>query len=116
MRMRINSLKEPVSATSTYRRGACHLIYGKVTISATPAPSFTFSSEASWPAESYESAVRRGVIDGLAESGVGPDFGAAFVLKEIDWRDVDSCESGYYNAAKQATREIINTATVADAG
>ena len=116
MHMRIKSLKEPLSVTSMYKRGACHIMYGKVTISAMPAQSFTFSSEASWPAESYESAVRRGVIDGLAESGVSSDFGAAFVLKEIDWHEVDSCESGYYNAAKQATREIMNTAMVADAG
>ena len=116
MRMRIKFLKEHLSATSVYKRGACHVMYGKVTISARPAKSFTFSSEASWPAESYESAVRRGVIDGLAESGVGSDFGAAFVLKEIDWHEVNSCESGYYNAAKQATREIMNTAMAAGAG
>lgn len=114
--MRIKSLKEPMSATSVYKRGACHTMYGKVTLSAEPAQSFTFSSEAFWPAESYESAVRRGVVDGLAEAGVSPDFGAAFMLKEIDWHDVDSCESGYYNAAKQATREIMKTAMAADAG
>lgn len=116
MSMRTKSLREPVSATAVYKRGACHIIYGRVTLAAEPAPSFTFSSEAFWPAESYEPAVRRGVVDGLAEAGVSSDFGAAFVLKEIDWHHVDSCESGYYNAAKQATLEIMQTALVADAG
>ena len=110
--MQMKSLKESVLATSEYKRGMCHIMYGRVKISATPAPSFSFDSEASWPAESYEGAVRRGVIDGLAEAGMGSEFGAKFVLEEIDWHEVNSCESGYYHAAKQATGEILRLGNI----
>jgi hypothetical protein len=110
--MRIKSLKEPVSATAVYNKGACHIMYGKVRISAAPAESFSFSSEASWPQESYENAVRRGITDGLAEAGIGTEFGAKFVLEEIEWHEVNSCELGYWEAAKQATQEILRMAGV----
>ncbi len=112
--MGIKSLKEPISATAVYKRGACHIMYGKVRISAAPAPSFSFSSEATWPQESCEGAVRRGIADGLAEVGVDAEFGARFVLEEIDWHEVNSCEVGYREAAKQATQEILRAAGVED--
>jgi hypothetical protein len=103
----MNSLEKPTSATAEYRRGLCKVDYGSVHLSASPALSFSFRSMATWPHESYESFVRSGVLDGLAASGFGPDFGAEFVLEEVGWHDIDSCGVGYYNAAKQATVEIL---------
>ena len=97
-----------------YRGGAGADSYGEVVISASPAPSLSFRSEASWPAESYESRVRRGIIDALDSSGLGSDFGAEFVLEEVVWHDADSCGDGYYNAAKQAAEEILKRAAASD--
>jgi hypothetical protein len=107
------TLKESVTATSEYKSGACHVVYGKVVISATPSASFTFRSEAIWPAESCEESIRRGVQDVLTSKGLDSDFGAEFVLNEIDWHEVNSCEAGYYNAAKQATEEILKKGYIA---
>ena len=105
--MYMNTLEKPVSATAEYRRGLCKVDHGSVRLSASPAPSFSFRSVAAWPHESYESFVRSGVLDELAASGFGPEFGAEFVLEEVGWHDIDSCGVGYYNAAKQATAEIL---------
>ena len=49
--------------TSEHHRGACRFMYGKVTISATPAHSFSFSSTAFWPMENFDDAVHRGLLD-----------------------------------------------------
>ena len=107
--MNAPTLREPVTVTSEYKVGHCHIIYGKVVISATPADAFSFVSEAVWPAESCEALVRKGILDALEEGGLGTGFGAAFTLKEIGWHEIDSCEAGYHRAAKQATEEILKT-------
>jgi hypothetical protein len=107
------SLKEPIRATGEYKRVACHTMYGKVVISATPAASFSFKSIAVWPSENYENAVLRGVLDVLLASDFNSVLGAEFLLEEIDWHDVDSCEFGYYQAARQATEEILKKGQVA---
>ncbi len=107
------SLKEPVITIGEYKRVACHTMYGKVVLFATSAASFSFKSIATWPNESYESAVLRGILDVLLASNFNSVLGVEFVLKEIDWHEVDSCEFGYYQAARKATEEILKKGGVA---
>ena len=109
----MSTLKEPVAVISEYRRGACKVNYGEVTISASPAPSFSFKSEACWPVESYEGYVRQAILDASDSSGFGSDFGAKFVLIEVGWHDTDSSREGYYHAAKQAAEEFLRRAAPA---
>ncbi|MBC7933479.1 MAG: hypothetical protein H7Z38_23200 [Rubrivivax sp.] len=110
------SLKEPVTVTGEYKRAACHGMYGKVVLSAKPAASFSFRPVAIWPSESYENAVLRGILDILLASDFNSVLGAEFVLEEIDWHEVDSCEFGYYQAARTATEEIIKNGGIEHSG
>jgi hypothetical protein len=105
--MHMRTLSRPASGTAEHWRNACRANYGRVRLSATPAGSFSFRSEASWPAESYEGYVLRGILEALASLGAGPEFGAEFVLEEVGWHPVDSSAEGYYLAAKQATEQIL---------
>jgi hypothetical protein len=100
-------LQRPFTAHVTYKVGACRYVHGDVLIAAAPSTSFLFRSEAVWPSESCDHCVRRGVIDALLEAGFDRDFGAHFVLKQVRWHEIDSCEVGFYNAAKLATAQIL---------
>ena len=106
-------LQKPLTAHAEYKKVACHIVYGDVVISALPSSHFSFRSEAVWPAESCEHSVRKGILDALASAGLDSQFAAEFVLTEIRWHEIDSCESGYYNAAKLATAEILDNAGIA---
>jgi hypothetical protein len=101
------SLKEPMTVTGEYKLVSCHSMYGKVVLSARPAASFSFSSVAVWPDESYEQAVIRGILDILLAADFNSVLGVEFLLEEIDWHEMDSCEFGYYRAARNATEEIL---------
>jgi hypothetical protein len=81
--------------------------YGKVVLNASPAADFSFSSEASWPWESYESAVLSGIVDTIKKRGYTELIPWKFVLAEIGWDDVRSWQEGYYRAACEATNKIL---------
>lgn len=51
--------------------------------------------------------MRKGIIDALTEAGFDAEFTAHFVLKEIRGHEIDSCEAGFYNAARLATAQIL---------
>jgi hypothetical protein len=91
-------------------------MYGKVVLSAKPAASFSFRSVASWPNESYENAVLRGILDILLAADFNSVLGVEFVLEEIDWHEVDSCEFGYYQAARMATEGILKNGGIEHSG
>ena len=106
-----SSLQRPSTAHVEYKQGACHIIRGDVVISAAPASgTFLFRSEVTWPAESCAHSVRKGIIAALTDAGFDSDFAAHFVLKEIRWHEIDSCEAGFYNAAKLAAAQILEGA------
>ena len=111
MNNRVYTPGERFTVTSEYTRGTGHSLYAKVVISVDPAPSFSFRSEAAWPLESYEDAIRQGMLEELA--GRRARLCAELVLREIDWRDRESCWDSYYQAAKQAAREILRKIEVA---
>ena len=100
---------EQFTVTSEYTRGTGHNLYGKVVISVAPALTFSFRSIAAWPHENYEEAVLKGILDVLKAAKLDPAVGAEFVLQDIGWRDTESCWDSYYQAAKQATEEILKT-------
>ena len=101
------SLKTPVTATGEYKLVGCYTPFGRVVLSAKPASSFSFRSVATWPSESYENEVLRGILDILLASDYNPVMGVEFVLEAIEWHEVDSCGQGYYQAARKATEEIL---------
>ena len=98
--------KEPFTITAEYVRGTIHNVYGKVVISAVPAPSFSFKSTASWPLNDYQDAVLKGILEVISDAGIS-ELGAEIVLKEVGWRDEEYCWDSYYRAAKKATKEIL---------
>lgn len=108
------SLKEPISASAEYKRATRHAQYGKVLLSARPASSFSFKSTAIWPHnKNYENAVLRAIRDVFSTSEARNFVAAEFVLQAIEWHEFGSCEFGYYQAAKQATEEILRRSGVA---
>ena len=107
MNKRSPSLKERFTVTSEYTRGTGHNLYGKVVISVAPALAFSFRSIAAWPHECFEDAVLEGIREVLEAAELDPALGAEFVLQDIGWRDTESCWDSYYQAAKQAAREIL---------
>lgn len=103
-------LGTPRTITEKYNRHTGpRFIYGELTLSAIPAPTFGFSSKVTWPSDedNYDVCVLEGIIDTLLCAGAPYILGATFVLEQIKWHEVDSCGNGYYHAARQATEKII---------
>ena len=69
-----------------------------------------FRSHAVWPNENQEAAVRAGMLDVLLKDGV-PIIGGLFSLVSIDWDTVDSSESAFRLAAREATRSLVSILT-----
>ncbi len=92
----------------------CRGLYGKVVVVGFPATNFEFKSKAIWINESYDKAVRKGILDELKNHGLDSNFGGRFVLQEIGWHEVDSCEVAYYEAARKATEEILFKSNLID--
>jgi hypothetical protein len=109
------SLKELITVTGEYKRALNYAVYGHVVLSAAPASSFSFKSVATWPKENYDDAVLRAIVDVLSASDFKSVVSAEFALQAITWHELGSCEFGYYQAAKQATEEILKKGSVADA-
>jgi hypothetical protein len=84
-------------------------MFGEVTLSARPARSFAFSSQAIWPeGENCDALVLDGILDVLIPFRLTPVLGGEFVLQAVRWHDVDSAPMGYYWAAKEATNRILH--------
>jgi hypothetical protein len=98
---------EQITAVGVHDIRACGPGYGKVVLKASPSAEFSFSSAAYWPRESYEAAVFSGIVDTIRKRGHTELIAWKFLLTEIDWDDVRSCESSYYQAACEATDEIL---------
>ena len=97
---------EPFTVTAEYARATLHNVYGKVVISVTPAPSFSFKSNVVWPREDYQDAVLKSILEVLNDAGVSHP-GIDLVLEEIAWRNGEYCWDGYYQAGKKAAAEIL---------
>jgi hypothetical protein len=86
-------------------------MYGEVSLSATPAPTFAFKSLVKWPIpENWDSLVLQGVLDVLVSYDLRPVLGVEIVLTEIGWHDVESVPIAYYWAAKEATAKLLEPA------
>lgn len=82
-------------------------VYAKVVLSASPADSYSFESEAIWPqSDNYEEAIRKGILD-ILSTIPDSELGIRIVLKEIGWHEVNSNEVGFYQAAKLAALGIL---------
>ncbi len=79
-------------------------VHGDVVIDFATSESYRFASEVQWPSDNWTAAVERGAIDGLREAGYDPDQGVQITLREVQVQEVDSCEAGFYKAAKCAAR------------
>lgn len=75
-------------------------------ISVTPSDSFSYKSEATWPSNNYDNAVKEGILEVLSHSGF-PRLPVEVVLKEIGWRDTEYCYDSFYKAAKKAAAKIL---------
>jgi hypothetical protein len=105
-------LREPMKATEEFRRHTGpRCLFGKVTLSATPAAEFSYMSRVRWPAgeqaQLFEDCVLDGILDVLVIEQTYPVLGVAVALEKMDWHEVDSCALGYGMAARQAMRRII---------
>jgi len=106
------TVNAPVTVESDYRERSCKRSWGHVTISASPSPTFSFTSVAFWPAANYSSAVERGLIEGLKDAGYESIFNAAVVLENVEWDDLDSTEHAFFVAARQAAEKILASGQV----
>ncbi|MCP4538679.1 MAG: hypothetical protein GY832_16210 [Chloroflexi bacterium] len=102
-------LSEPATVKYTHHvHTGPRYIYGEVTLSASPAESFSFVSPVDWPENcNYNDYVLDGILDVLMMVDFMPLLGVAFELETIGWHNVDSVPVGYYFAAKEATRRIL---------
>ena len=101
-------LSTPVTVSHTYHvTTGPRYIFGKVTLAASPAETFAFSSEVSWPDRQNDDLVLDGILDVLLSQRHEPILGATFVLTAIGWHDVDSVPIGYYFASREATKRMI---------
>ena len=100
-------LHRQITAVGVHNIRACGPGYGKVVLKASPSAEFSFSSEASWPRESYEAAVVSCVVDTIRKWGYTELIAWKFLLTEIDWDDIRSYQESYYKAACIATDEIM---------
>jgi len=67
-----------------------------------------YKSKAVWPAgDSYESAVRAGMLAVLLKEGI-PVVGGVFTLVSIEFDAVHSSETAFRLAASEATRSLLN--------
>ena len=78
-------------------------VSGSVVLNFSRAAFFSFASEATWPSEDYDAAVREGVEDALRQRLTASDS-VAVVLKSIEWDNVESCAMGFTQAAFAATQ------------
>ena len=76
-------------------------IHGGVTLSFDSLQPYSFASEATWPSDNYEQAVRESVEQTLIERH-GVLERTRVVLKRVTWDKVSSCESGFARAARAA--------------
>ena len=100
---------QAATASFTYRKIAGpKILFGEVTLSASPSDTFSFTSKAMWiNDESCESYVLDGIVEILLSSSFYPVLGASFVLEKIGWHEIESVPIGYYFAAKEATKQIL---------
>ena len=78
-------------------------VSGAVVLHFARAASFSFTSNATWPDENFDMAVREGVEDVLRQRLSTADS-VAVVLKSIEWDAVASCALGFKQAASAATQ------------
>jgi hypothetical protein len=78
-------------------------VHGGVTLSFDADKPYAFVSEATWPTpDNYESTIREAVEVVLIERQGGLER-TRVLLKRIMWHEIDSCESGFRQAARAAT-------------
>jgi hypothetical protein len=103
-------LDKPATATETYHvHTGPRIIFGQVTLVATPAEAFSFRSEVTWPdrPDLHNDFVLYGVLDRLLCSTYRPILGVAVILTAFGWHEIDSVPIGYYYAARGTTRTLI---------
>ena len=82
--------------------------YANVTLSAREAETFSFVSKAEWKDfENYDEAVLDGILTILFSQKSTPILSGIFTLEVVGWHEVDSCYEAFFQAGKQATREIL---------
>ena len=106
-------LLQPARAVSEFRRHTGgRTVFGHVTLSATPATEFSYTSRVTWPAgervQLYEDCVLDGILDVIIVQHTFPVLGLAVTLEEISWHEIDSCALGYGMAARQAIERILS--------
>jgi len=108
---RLKRLKAPCRTTQEFVRHAGLGKYAKLTISAEPADSFSFCSDAAWATEAdreeFEPYVLDGILDLLMVGPSDPILGVRIVLESAITRPVESNGASFYLAARAATQEII---------
>lgn len=109
------AIARPVTVTYKYtRQYGGRGEYAVVVLSAHSADEFSFSSKAVWKAEAYTEAVLDGLLSVLLSHRLSPILKGAFVLEEIGWHDIDSCQNAFYQAAKFGTRNLLKEAGYPD--
>ena len=106
---RQSRLLEATSASFRYRKIAGpKVLFGEVTISASPSDAFSFTSKAKWiDGESCESYVVDGIVETILSTDFYPVLGVNFVLEKFGWHEIESVPIAYYFAAKEATKQIL---------
>jgi hypothetical protein len=89
-------------------------LYAKVVIFASNSEDFHFKSEAVWKSEDYSKIVLDGLLDVLVNKNPMPILKGSFILKEIGWDDIGSCESAFYSASVTATIGILRETGYSD--
>jgi hypothetical protein len=84
--------------------------FARIVLMGEPSDVFEFRSSARWPMEPelYNGEVLDGILDELLATGIGSVVTRIrCVLGEIGWHEVDSSPNAFYQAARAATRKLI---------
>lgn len=99
----------PVTISAEYRRHTGGKdIHGAVTITFDTSVRHGFRSMVRWPAGNNYDEVVRGAVDDLLIELQGSLEWTEVTLEAIIWNDVHSCERGFAQAAREATRLALS--------
>ena len=110
------TIRETRTVDEVFRRNySARNDFARIVLRGEPSNGFEFRSSAQWPMqpELYDGAVLDGILDELLATGIGSVvIRIRFVLGEIGWHDVDSSPNAFYQAARAATRKVIEANVV----
>lgn len=115
-------LKGMVTVTYEYNQPlGARSNYAKVKIFASIADDFYFKSEVNWAkfvSSNYSQKLNYAILDGILETLINkvprPILKGNFILQEVGWDEVNSCENSFHQASIVATIGVLRATGYSD--